>query len=68
MRAAQAQSQQQLQALTSQKQQEDLAAQQLVGLYAVAQADIAAKDYKKALTSLQAIGGYVNSADVMSNT
>jgi hypothetical protein len=62
---AQAQAQQQLQTLTSQKQQEDLAAQQLVGLYAVAQADIAARDYKKALTSLQAIGGYVNSADVM---
>ena len=63
--SAQAQAQQQLQELTSQKQQEDLAAQQLVGLYAVAQADIAAKDYGKALTSLQALGGYVNSADVM---
>jgi tetratricopeptide (TPR) repeat protein len=63
--SAQAKAQKQLEALTSQKQQEDLAAQQLVGLYAVAQADIAAKDYKKAITDLQAIGSYVDSADVM---
>jgi hypothetical protein len=61
---AQARAQKQLEALTSAKQQEDLAAQQLVGLYAVAQSDIAARDFKKALTSLQAIGNYVNSPDV----
>jgi DNA repair exonuclease SbcCD ATPase subunit len=64
MASAQAQTQAQLATLTSQKQQEDLASQQLVGLYAVAQADIAAKNYPKALASLQAITGYVNSADV----
>ena len=64
--SAQAKAQKQLDVLTSQKQQEDLAAQQLVGLYAVAQADIAAKDYKKAIASLQAVGNYVNSAEVMS--
>ena len=61
---AQAQTQAQLTALTSQKQQEDLVSQQLVGLYSVAQTDIAAKNYPKALTSLQAISSYVNSSDV----
>ena len=61
---AQAQTQAQLTALTSQKQQEDLVSQQLVGLYSVAQADIAAKNYSKALASLQAISSYVNSSDV----
>jgi hypothetical protein len=64
LQSAQAQTQTQLAALTSQKQQEDLVSQQLVGLYSVAQADIAAKNYAKALQSLQAIGAYVNSADV----
>jgi hypothetical protein len=62
--AAQAQTQQQLAALTSQKQQEDLVSQQLVGLYSVAQSDIAAKNYAKALASLQAISSYVNSTEV----
>ena len=60
----QAQTQQQLTTLSNQKQQEDLAAQQLIGLYSVAQNDIAAKNYAKALTSLQSISSYVNSADV----
>ena len=64
LQSAQAQTQAQLAALTSQKQQEDLVSQQLVGLYSVAQADIAAKNYSKALTSLQAISRYVNSSDV----
>jgi hypothetical protein len=64
LQSAQAQTQQQLAALTSQKQQEDLVSQQLVGLYTVAQTDIAAKNYPKALTSLQAISSYVNSSDV----
>ncbi|HET6450521.1 MAG TPA: hypothetical protein VFI08_04380 [Spirochaetia bacterium] len=64
LQAANAQTQQQLAALTSQKQQEDLVSQQLVGLYSVAQADMAAHNYPKALTSLQAISSYVNSADV----
>jgi len=64
LQSAETQTQAQLAALTSQKQQEDLVSQQLVGLYSVAQADIAAKNYPKALTSLQAIGNYVNSADV----
>ena len=64
LQSAQAQTQQQLAALTSQKQQEDLVSQQLVGLYSVVQSDIAAKDYPKALTSLQAISSYVNSSDV----
>ncbi len=64
LQSAQAQTQQQLATLTSQKQQEDLVSQQLVGLYTVAQTDIAAKNYPKALTSLQAISSYVNSADV----
>jgi hypothetical protein len=64
LQSAQAQTQAQLTALTSQKQQEDLVSQQLVGLYSVAQTDIAAKNYPKALTSLQAISSYVNSSDV----
>ncbi len=64
LQSAEAQTQQQLAALTSQKQQEDLVAQQLIGLYSVAQSDIAAKDYSKALTSLQAISSYVNSPEV----
>jgi hypothetical protein len=64
LQSAQAQTQAQLAALTSQKQQEDLVSQQLVGLYSVAQTDIAAKNYPKALTSLQAIGTYMNSSDV----
>jgi hypothetical protein len=64
LQAQAAQSQQQLTALTTQKSQEDLVAQQLVGLYSVAQTDITARDYTKALASLQAIGGYINSTDV----
>jgi hypothetical protein len=66
LQSAQDQTQAQLQALTNEKQQEDLVSQQLVGLYSVAQADIAAKNYTKALVSLQAIGSYVNSAEVVS--
>ena len=62
--STQAQTQQQLTALSTQKQQEDLAAQQLVGLYSVAQNDIAAKNYPKAIASLQSISSYVNSSDV----
>jgi hypothetical protein len=61
---AQASSQQALAALQSQKQQEDLVAGQLVGLYSVVKADISAKDFSKAITSLQAIRDYVNSASV----
>ena len=48
LQSAQAQTQQQLAALTSQKQQEDLVSQQLVGLYSVVQADIGAKSFPKA--------------------
>ncbi|HEY9594284.1 MAG TPA: hypothetical protein VHE79_07400 [Spirochaetia bacterium] len=66
LQSAQAQTQQQLATLQSQKQQEDLVSQQLVGLYSVAQTDIASKNLAKALTSLQAIASYVSSADVMS--
>jgi hypothetical protein len=64
LQASQAQTQAQLATLSSQKQQEDLVSQQLVGLYAVAQADIAARNYSKAITSLQAIGNYVNATDI----
>jgi hypothetical protein len=64
LQSSQAQTQQQLSALTSQKQQEDLVSQQLIGLYSVAQADIAGKNYTRALTSLQAISSYVSSGDV----
>jgi len=64
LQSSQAQTQAQLTALTSQKQQEDLVTQQITGLYGVAQADIAAKNYPKALVSLQAISTYVNSSDV----
>jgi hypothetical protein len=64
MASAQAQTQAQLSALSSQKQQEDLAAQQLVGLYAVVQSDIAEKNYPKALSSLKSISSYVNSTEV----
>ena len=64
LQSSEAQTQAQLSALTNARQQEDLATQQLVGLYSVAQSDIAAKNFSKALTSLQAIGSYVNSPDV----
>ena len=64
LQSAQTQTQAELAALTSQKQKEDLVSQQLVGLYSVAQTDMDARDYPKALQSLQAIGSYVNSADV----
>ncbi len=64
LQSSEAQTQAQLTALTSQKQQEDLVTQQITGLYGVAQADIAAKNYPKALVSLQAISTYVNSSDV----
>ncbi len=64
LQAQAAQTQQELAALSSQKAQGDLVSQQLVGLYAVAQNDIAARNYPRALTSLQAIGSYVNSAEV----
>ncbi len=62
--AEQAQTRQQLATLTSQKAREDLVSQQLLGLYAVAQTRISQRDYTGALTSLQAIGRFVNSADV----
>jgi hypothetical protein len=62
--SAQASSAQALAALQSQKQQEDLAAAQLVGLYSVVKDDITAKDFAKAITGLQAIRDYVNSAEV----
>ncbi len=62
--SAQASSQQALAALQSRKQQEDLVAGQLVGLYSVVKADISAKDFSKAITGLQAIRDYVNSASV----
>ena len=62
--STQASSQQALAAFQSQKQQEDLVAGQLVGLYTVVKADISARDYPKALASLQAIRDYVNRADV----
>jgi hypothetical protein len=54
-----------LRALASQKEKEDLAVGQLVGMYTVAKADIAAKDYSRALQSLQAIRDYVNSDEVV---
>ena len=59
-----AQSESALRALQSQKQQEDLVSGQLVGLYSVVKADISARDYPKALGSLQAIRDYVNRTDV----
>jgi len=62
--STQASSQQALAAFQSQKQQEDLVAGQLVGLYTVVKADISARDYPKALASLQAIRDYVTRADV----
>jgi len=62
--SAQASSQQALADLQQQKQQEDLVSGQLVGLYSVVKADISARDYPKALTSLQAISDYVNRTDV----
>ncbi len=65
LQSSQSRSQTQLNELTSQKQKEDLVSQQLVGLYSVAQTDMAARNYPKALQSLRAIGSYVNSADVV---
>ncbi len=54
-----------LRALASQKEKEDLATGQLVGMYTVAKTDIAAKNYARALASLQAIRDYVNRDEVM---
>ena len=54
-----------LRALASQKEKEDLATGQLVGMYTVAKSDIAAKDYAKALQSLQAIRDYVSREEVI---
>jgi hypothetical protein len=65
LQSQQAQTQAQLQELTSQRQQEDLVAQQLVGLYSAAQADISEKNYPKALGSLKSIARYVNSPEVV---
>jgi len=62
--SAKAQSDKALQALQSQRQQEELASGQLVGLYSVVKADIASRDYPKALGSLQAIKDYVSRVDV----
>ncbi len=53
-----------LKALASQKEKEDLATGQLVGMYTVAKADIAAKNYTKALQSLRAIRDYVSQDEV----
>lgn len=55
-----------LKALASQKEKEDLATGQLVGMYTVAKADIAAKNYTKALQSLRAIRDYVSQDEVVS--
>jgi hypothetical protein len=54
-----------LKALASQKEKEDLATGQLVGMYSVAKADIAAKNYTKALQSLRGIRDYVNQEEVV---
>ena len=62
--SAQARSDQALRALQSQKQEEDLASGQLVGLYSVVKGDIGAKDYQGAIKGLQAIRDYVTSTDV----
>lgn len=59
-----AKAQQALNTLATRQEQEDLVSGQLIGLYAVARADIAQKNYPKALQSLKAVGNYVNSQDV----
>ena len=60
-----AKAEQALKALASQKEKEDLATGQLVGMYSVAKADIAAKNYTKALQSLRAIRDYMNQEEVV---
>jgi chromosome segregation ATPase len=55
-----------LRALSSQREKEDLATGQLVGMYTVVKTDIAAKNFPKALQSLQAIRDYVNRDEVIS--
>jgi chromosome segregation ATPase len=60
-----AKAEQALKALASQKEKEDLATGQLVGMYSVAKADIAARNYTKALQSLRAIRDYVNQEEVV---
>jgi hypothetical protein len=59
-----AKAQQALNTLATRQEQEDLVSGQLIGLYAVARADIAQKNYPKALQSLKAVGTYVTSQDV----
>ena len=55
-----------LRALSSQREKEDLATGQLVGMYTVVKSDIAAKNYSKAQQSLQAIRDFVNREEVIS--
>ncbi len=66
LEASTAQAQQALNAIAAQRQKEDLITGQLIGLYAVAQDDIAQQSYDKALASLQSLKTFVEKTDVAS--
>lgn len=64
LETAKTKAEQDLQAINAQRAKEDLASNQLIGLYEVAKADIARQDYAKALVSLKAVGDFVARSDV----
>jgi hypothetical protein len=66
LESATAKAQQALNALTLQRQQEDLVTGQLLGLYAVAQQAISQQSYDKALSSLRSLKAFVEKPDVAS--
>jgi hypothetical protein len=50
--------------LSEQKQKEDFASDQLIGLYETVKTDIRERNYEKALTSLQVVSGFVRSEEI----
>jgi hypothetical protein len=66
LESATAQAQAALNAISVQRQKEDLVTGQLIGLYAIAQDDISQRNYDKALASLQSLKQFVERTDVAS--
>jgi hypothetical protein len=64
LESAKTKAEQDLMAIAAQREKEDLAIGQLIGLYEVAKTDIERRDYDKALLSLKAVGDFVNRTDV----
>jgi hypothetical protein len=66
LESATAQAQAALNAISVQRQKEDLVTGQLIGLYAIAQDDISQRNYEKALASLQSLKQFVERTDIAS--